>query len=177
MDIPFQISYTVFFLTLFFLLFLWRRFNKFVKLKINIENALSNIEVQLKLRSSLVDNLVEVVKGYAEHEKSTLVDTAKARNVLEGSASVSKALKAQGIIDTGLNSIFAVVENYPDLKANEGYNRLMSELKRIESKIALYRETYNTQVGMYNRDSKTFPGLIAANLFGFEPAEFFDKDR
>jgi LemA protein len=177
MVIPFQIIYGVFFGTLLLILFLWSRFNKFVKMKVDIGAALSNIEIQLKLRSSLVDNLVEVVKGYAEHEKSTLVDTAKARNVLEGTISVATAQEAQGIIDAGMHSLFAIAENYPELKADKHYSKLMNELKSIESKIATYREMYNMQVGKYNRGTQTFPGLIAAGLFGFKSAEFFDKDK
>lgn len=177
MSIPYQVSYTVFFATLLALLFLWNKFNVFVKRKIVIDNALSNIEIQLKLRSSLVDNLVEVVKGYAKHEKETLVDTARARNLLNTTDSpVKTASEAKNIIDSGLKSVFAVVENYPELKADKSYNRLMTELKEIEDRIAYYREKYNTEVGKYNTDVLTFPGLIAANLFSFKKAEFFDKD-
>ena len=151
-------------------------YNRFVALRQKRNNAFSDIEVQLKQRLDLVPQLVETVKGYARHEKETF------ENVTEARAGVSQAgdgadggrVKAENVLSGALMGLFAVAENYPDLKADQNFQKLMSELSDIENKIASARRFFNNITSEYNTAIQQFPGVLIAGPFGFTSEEFFD---
>lgn len=151
-------------------------YNRFVALRQKRNNAFSDIEVQLKQRLDLVPQLVETVKGYAAHEKETF------ENVTEARAGVSKAgdgpdggrVAAENVLSGALMGLFAVAEAYPDLKADQNFQKLMSELSDIENKIAAARRFFNSITGEYNTAIQQFPAVLIAGSFGFKTEEFFD---
>jgi LemA protein len=157
------------FLILYFIL----RYNSLIRLRNNIKNSLADIDVQMKMRFDLVDNLVNTVKGYAGHEKETLENLTKARTNFLNASSMSQKLSADQALSGALKSLFAVSENYPDLKANQNFLQLQSELSDIENKIAASRRFFNSTVNEYNSSIETFPTNIVAKLFGFRREEFF----
>ncbi len=141
-------------------------FNKIVLLSNNIDNAWSQIDVQLKKRTDLVPNLVETVKGYAKHEKSIMEAVADARKAMMGAKTPEAKMKASNIMTEALKSVFALAENYPQLKANENFRLLQEQLEGIENKIAYSRQFYSDSVLDYNNTVATIPGLWFAALFG-----------
>ena len=152
-------------------------YNNLVSLRNRVKNSFSQIDVQLKRRNDLIPNLVETVKGYASHEKDVLEEVTKARsNVMEAS-SVEETIKADNQLTGALKTLFAVAENYPDLKANTNFQQLQSELSDTENKIAYSRQFYNDTVLMYNNACEKFPTNLIAGLFGFKPAEFFEANE
>ncbi len=153
-------------------------FNKIVRLKNRIPNAWSQVEVQLKKRLDLVPNLVEVVKGYASHEKETLTKVTEARSAIQRAGGDPKAQgEAHNMLTGALKTLFAVAEAYPDLKANQNFLALQEELSAIENKIAYARQFYNDTLYHYNNSIQTFPGIIVARLMGYqENSEYFDFD-
>jgi len=138
-----------------------------------VNNAWSQIDVQLKRRYDLIPNLVEAVKGYMKHEKGVLENVTKMRASLVTGSMQEKA-KASNQITEALKSIFAVAENYPQLKANENFKHLQEELSGTESKIAYSRQFYNDSVMQYNEGLQVFPKNLFARLFGFTAKEFFE---
>tara|TARA_Y100000310_G_C20562680_1_gene753851 strand:+ start:76 stop:624 length:549 start_codon:yes stop_codon:yes gene_type:complete len=150
-------------------------YNSLIVLRTRIKNAWSQIDVQLKRRYDLIPNLVKTVKGYVKHEKTLLTDLTKERSNLMKGSTESKA-KASNQITDALKSIFAVAENYPDLKANENFKMLQEELSGTESKIAYARQFYNDSVMNYNIKVKTFPTNIISNLFKFTKKDFFEAE-
>ena len=150
-------------------------YNSLIVLRTRIKNAWSQIDVQLKRRYDLIPNLVNTVKGYVKHEKTVLTDLTKERSNLIKGSTESKA-KASNQITDALKSLFAVAENYPDLKANENFKMLQEELSGTESKIAYARQFYNDSVMNYNIKVKTFPTNIISNLFKFTKKEFFEAE-
>ena len=138
-----------------------------------VNNAWSQIDVQLKRRYDLIPNLVEAVKGYMKHEKGVLENVTKMRASLVTGSMQEKA-KASNQITEALKSIFAVAENYPQLKANENFKHLQEELSGTESKIAYSRQFYNDSVMQYNEGLQAFPKNLSARLFGFTAKEFFE---
>lgn len=154
-------------------------YNRLVALRQRRENAFSDIDVQLKLRSDLVPNLVETVKGYATHEREVLdrVTTARA-SALHANGTQERAA-AEGALSGALANLFAVAENYPDLKANTNFQELQRELSDIENKIAAARRFFNNATNEYNTATEQFPSVLVANAFGFQKAAFFDvgEDR
>ena len=148
-----------------FLLYLWRLNNTIVKLEENVGNAWSDVDVQLRMRFDLVDNLVETVKGYAKHEKSTFKEIVEARNMFATATDVKSKSEADNMLTTSLKSLFALSESYPELKSNENFLSLQSELSDIENKIAAARRFYNSSVKDYNTAREVFPNNIIANLF------------
>ena len=150
-------------------------YNSLIVLRTRIKNAWSQIDVQLKRRYDLIPNLVKTVKGYVKHEKTVLTDLTKERSNLIKGSTESKA-KASNQITDALKSVFAVAENYPDLKANENFKMLQEELSGTESKIAYARQFYNDSVMNYNIKVKTFPTNIISNLFKFTKKEFFEAE-
>lgn len=155
------------------LLYLWITYNGLVTAKMRIAEALSHIDVQLKRRTDLIPNLIETVKGYAKHEKELLENITKARtNLMHASTTEDKAKANNQLTDT-LKTLFAVSENYPQLKANENFGKLQDELTDTENKIAYSRQFLNSNVLDYNTRLTLFPSSIIANLFGFKAAEFF----
>jgi LemA protein len=160
--------------------FIWGTYNGLVKSRIRVKEAWSGIDVQLKRRSSLIPNLVETVKGYAAHEKETLENVTRARAQLDTartSGSAAEAAKADNMLTGTLRSLFAVAENYPDLKANQNFLELQRELTDTEDKIAYARQFYNTNVSDYNQKIAVFPAVMLANMFGFQPSEFFETEE
>ncbi len=141
-------------------------YNKIVVLSNRIDNAFSQIDVQLKKRSDLIPNLVATVKGYAKHEKGIFENLANARAAMVGAKSLDAKFKASDAISSALKSIFAIAENYPVLKANENFAQLQQELSDIESKIAYTRQFFNDSILVYNNTVTLFPGMLFAKLFG-----------
>ena len=151
-------------------------YNSFIILRNRINNAWSQIDVQLKRRYDLIPNLINTVKGYVKHEKTVLTELTKARSQLI-SGSMDQKAKASNQITDALKSIFAVAENYPQLKANENFKMLQEELSGTESKIAYARQFYNDSVMSFNNKIQTFPSKIIAGAFNFKDREFFKTEE
>ena len=149
-------------------------YNKLVTLSARIDNAKSQIEVQLKRRYDLIPNLVETVKGYAKHEKGIFENVTKARSAWQKAKTPAEKAKAENMLVGALKSLFAVVENYPTLKASENFKLLQEQLESIESKIAYARQFYNDSVLAYNNKIQMFPTNVFAKVFHFKPKEFFE---
>jgi len=156
-------------------LYIIMAYNRFIVLRNRINNAWSQIDVQLKRRYDLIPNLISTVKGYVKHEKTVLTELTKARSQLV-SGSMEQKAKASNQITDALKSIFAVAENYPQLKANENFKMLQEELSGTESKIAYARQFYNDSVMSFNTKIQGFPTNLIANLFKFDEKEFFKTE-
>jgi LemA protein len=162
---------------LLFGLFLLSVYNGLVRSRVRTREAYSGIDVQLKRRASLIPNLVETVKGYAAHERETLENVTRARAQLERAGSPAAAAQADNALTQTLRSLFAVAENYPELKANENFLQLQSELSDTEEKIAFARQFYNRNVMDFNTRIEVFPNVIIAGMFNFEAFEFFEAEE
>jgi LemA protein len=152
-------------------------YNGLVRSRNRVDNAWSQIDVQLKRRYDLIPNLVETVKGYAAHEKGTLEAVTQARaNAMnaQDSGDVAQQAQAENALSGALKSLFAVSEAYPDLKANQNFLQLQEELTSTEDRIAYARQFYNDSVLNYNNSIQTFPRNTLAGLFNFEKREFFE---
>ncbi len=149
-------------------------YNRFIKLKNQIDNAWSDIDVQLKRRHDLIPNLVETVKGYAKHEKTTFENVTKARSMAMNAATMEDRAKSENMLTGALKSLFALSENYPELKANENFLSLQKTLSEIEDTLQLARRYYNANVRDYNILCETFPSVVIANQFHFTKREFFE---
>jgi len=152
-------------------------YNGLVTLRNRVKEAWSEIDVQLKRRSSLIPNLVETVKGYAKHEKSVFENVTKARSALMSAGSLSEKAKANDQLTGALKSLFAVAEAYPDLKASENFKALQDELSDTETKVAASRQFYNTNVLDLNNTLEQFPSSIIGNMFGFQKEAFFQASE
>jgi LemA protein len=148
-------------------------YNHFVTLRNRIDNAWSQIDVQLKRRFDLIPNLVETVKGYAKHEKDTFKMVTEARNMMSGAKTMADKASANNMLSGALKSLFAVAESYPDLKASTNFMQLQEELSGTENKISYSRQFYNDSVLSFNTGIQKFPGNIIAGMFGFKQREFF----
>lgn len=155
------------------ILYIIYAYNSLVRLNVRIDNAWSQIDVQLKRRYDLIPNLVNTVKGYMKHEKTVLENITKARAALISGKSIAEKAKADDIVSGALKSLFAVAENYPQLKANENFKMLQEELSGTESKVAYARQFYNDNVMVFNTKIKVFPTNILANMLNFREREFF----
>ena len=149
-------------------------YNSLVNLRNRVKNAWSQIDVQLKRRTDLIPNLVETVKGYAKHERGVFENVTKARAGLMNAQTVQENAKANNMLTDALKSLFAVAENYPDLKASQNFQDLQRQLSETEDKIAYSRQFYNDTVLMYNNKIQMFPSNLVANQFHFEESEFFE---
>ena len=149
-------------------------YNKLIKLNINVEEAFSSMDVFLKKRYDLIPNLVETVKGYATHEKETLERVVQARNSAISATDTKGVIDANNQLAMGLKSIFALAENYPDLKANQGFLNLQNQLTKIEEDISNARLYYNGSVKVYNKEIAIFPNVLLANMMGFSSKPFFE---
>lgn len=160
------------------LLFIMGIYNNLVSLRERVRNAWAQIDTQLKRRFDLIPNLVETVKGYATHEQETLEKVIAARTAYTNAGgSVEGSAEAEGMLQNTLKSIFALAESYPDLKANENFKALQTELSGTEDKVAYARQFYNDTVQKYNQTLFVFPNNIIVSLFGktkFEQAKFFE---
>jgi LemA protein len=152
-------------------------YNGLVSLRQRCRQAFSDIDVQLKQRHDLVPNLVETVKGYAAHEKGTLEAVIKARNAAVSAQGPAAQAAAEGALQGALRQIFALAEAYPDLKANQSFQQLQSELSDLENKIAASRRFFNNTAAEYNATRESFPAVLFAQSMGFGPQEFFNLDE
>ena len=152
-------------------------YNRLVVLRNRIENAWSQIDVQLKRRADLIPNLVETVKGYAAHEKEVFLKVTEARSALMNATGVKEQGDANNMLTGALKSLFAVAENYPELKANQNFLQLQEELAGTESKVAYARQFYNDSVLKYDNMREKFPSNIVASMFGFKEREYFAVDE
>ncbi|MBU4016675.1 LemA family protein [Patescibacteria group bacterium] len=159
------------------LFYLWMAYNSLITAKLRIGEALSQIDVQLKRRTDLIPNLIETVKGYAKHEKELLEKITNARaNLMSAGSTIEKA-EANNQLSQTLKSLFAVAENYPNLKANENFLHLQEELTDTENKIAYSRQFCNSNVLDYNTKIQVFPNVLIANIFNFKPTEYFEASE
>ena len=142
-------------------------YNALVRLRNQVDNSWSQIDVQLKRRHDLIPNLVETAKGYMKHERGTFEAITEARSKAMGAKSVSEASKAEGALGEALSKFMLVVENYPELKANQNFLAVQEELSSTENKIAFSRQSYNDQVLGYNNKIQMFPSNIIAGMFSF----------
>ncbi len=152
-------------------------FNRLITLKNRVKEAWADIEVQLKRRYDLIPNLMETVKGYASHERNVLENVTKARVMAMGAKTTKERGEAENMLGSALKSLFAVAENYPQLRASENFLELQRELRDTEDKIQAARRFYNTNVMALNTKIEVFPANIVAKSFGFKQAEFFELEE
>ena len=151
-------------------------YNSLIKLRQRVDNAWSQIDVQLQRRFDLIPNLVEAVKGYMNHEKETFEKIAQLRTSWAGANSVAEKADLDNQLSDTLKTIMAVSENYPELKANQNFSELQEELRNTENKISFSRQFYNDSVTMYNTKIELFPSNIIANMFNFKSRELFQAE-
>ena len=152
-------------------------YNNLVQGRNKVKNAFAQIDTQLQRRFDLIPNLVETVKGYANHEKELLENVTKARSAYMGATSNGDKLEADNQLSSTLKTLFAVAENYPDLKANTNFLQLQTELKGTEDKVAFSRQFYNDSVTRYNNSLAIFPNNIIAGMFNFKEEELFKTEE
>ena len=148
-------------------------YNGLVTLRNRVREAWSQIDVQLKRRSSLIPNLVETIKGYAKHEKGVFEEVTKARSAMLGEKNKGEKAEANDMLTGALKSLFAVAEAYPALRASENFKQLQDEISDTETKVAASRQFYNTNVLDLNNSLETIPSAWVGNMFGFKKEEFF----
>jgi LemA protein len=149
-------------------------YNGLIKLKVRTEEAASDIDVQLKRRHDLIPNLVNTVKGYASHEEKTFTAVIEARNKAMNAQTMGEKAEAENMLSNTLKSIFALAEAYPDLKANQNFLHLQSELVDTEDKIQASRRFYNANARDFNTKMQVFPNNILANMFGYKKFDFYE---
>ena len=157
-------------------LFFFSIYNSLVQLRNQVKNAWSQIDVQLKRRHDLIPNLVETAKGYMHHERETLENITEARSRAMGAEGVGDKAKAESSLSGAMSKFFLVVENYPDLKANQNFLAVQEELTSTENKIAFSRQAYNDQVLFLNNKIEMVPSNIVAGMFNFKKEEFFELE-
>lgn len=168
-----MITYIIIGAVVLIVLWLFATYNGLVTLRNRVREAWSQIDVQLKRRSSLIPNLVEAVKGYIKHEKGVLEEVTKARTSLMGAKDPHEAADANNMLTGALKSLFAVAENYPQLRASENFKQLQDELSDTETKVAAARQFYNTNVLDLNNNLETIPSVWIGQMFNFKKEEFF----
>jgi len=152
-------------------------YNQLVAMRQRVGQSFADVDVQLKQRHDLIPNLVETVKGYAAHEKGTLEAVIKARNAAVSAQGPAAQASAEGALQGALRQLFVLAEAYPDLKANQGFQQLQSELSDLENKIAASRRFFNNTAAEYNATRESFPAVLFAQSMGFGPQEFFNLDE
>jgi LemA protein len=152
-------------------------YNGLIRSRVRTQEAWSGIDVQLKKRADLVPNLVETVRGYAEHERGTFEAVTEARSRLQTASGPAESGAANNQLTQALRSLFAVAENYPQLRASENFLALQTELRDIEEKIAYARQFYNTNVSDFNQRIQVMPNVFVANMMGLKPFEFFEAEE
>ncbi|HAA37890.1 MAG TPA: hypothetical protein DCE00_03350 [Firmicutes bacterium] len=155
-------------------IFLIFSYNALVGLRQRVQNAWAQVDVQLRRRYDLIPNLVNTVKGYAQHERETLEQVIAARAKAMSATSLQEQAGAENVLTGTLKSLFALAENYPQLKADSNFKQLQEELSATENKIAFSRQFYNDTVQKYNTKREVFPTVLIAGLFGFQAAEYFN---
>ena len=171
MSIPFIVIGVIIVLVILFVIGIY---NALVRLRNQVDNSWSQIDVQLKRRHDLIPNLVETAKGYMQHERGTFEAITEARSKAMGAKSVSESSQAEGNLGEALSKFMLVVENYPDLKANQNFLALQEELTSTENKISFARQNYNDQVLFFNNKIQMFPSNIVAGTFHFAERDFFE---
>lgn len=159
------------------ILYIWSVYNGLATGKVRIKEALSGIDVQLKRRIDLIPNLVETVKGYAKHEKGVFENVTKARSALMKAEGPKEKAQSDNVLASALRSLFAISENYPQLRASENFKELQEELSDTENKIAYARQFYNSNVRDYNATLANFPSGAIGRSFGFKEEEFFEAEE
>lgn len=149
-------------------------YNDLVTKRNQVKSSWSKIDVQLKRRNDLIPNLVEIVKGYAQHEKETFSQVSQARASLMNARNIDDIQKSNSQLSRSLVNLFAIAERYPELKANTNFLNLQGQLQESEDKIAIYRERFNNFVLVYNNSCEQFPGNLVAQMFGFKTANFIE---
>jgi len=149
-------------------------YNGLVAMRQRVNQSFADIDVQLKQRHDLIPNLVETVKGYATHERGTLEAVVKARQTAVAAPSIDQKVQAENMLSGALRQMFALSESYPDLKANQNFQQLQSELSDIENKLAAARRFFNNAVQEYNTGIQNFPAVLFASALGFHSQAFFD---
>lgn len=157
-------------------IFLWVTYNSLVTKNVRVEEAWSDITVQLKRRADLIPNLVNAVKGYAKHEKSVFEEVTKARSAVLQSSGVKQTAQAENMLEEALKSLFAVAEAYPDLKASQNFIQLQDELVDTEDKIQAARRFYNGAARDLNIAIQVFPNNVFAGMLGFKNRDFFEVE-
>lgn len=158
-------------------LYIFSVYNNLIALKVRVKEAWSQIDVQLNRRADLIPNLVKTVKSYAKHEKEVFENVTKARSSLLSAQTPSQKAKAEGELTAILKTLFAVAENYPQLRASETYLQLQKELSDTEDKVAFARQFYNQAVADFNTKIQQFPAVLIANNLKFESFEFFETEK
>jgi len=161
-------------IVILFVVFVIGIYNALVRLRNQVANAWSQIDVQLKRRHDLIPNLIETAKGYMQHERGTLEAVTNARAQAMGAKGVAESAKAEGVLGRALSKFLLTVEAYPDLKANQNFLALQEELSSTENKIAFSRQAYNDQVLFFNNKIQMFPSNIVAGMFNFAKRDFFE---
>jgi LemA protein len=149
-------------------------FNRLIKQRNRVVNAWAQVDVQLKRRYDLIPNLVETVKGYAAHERQTFEEVAAARSAAQSASGVGEQAQAEGMLGSMLQRLFALTEQYPELRATENFQHLQADLSETEDKIAIARQIYNDTVLTYNNTTQTIPTNIVAAMGGFKAKDFFE---
>ncbi len=169
-------AFTIFMLVVLVVIIAWiiGLYNTLVKTRNQVKNAWAQIDVQLKRRHDLIPNLVEVVKDYMEYEQETLEKVIQARNMAMAAEGVNATSEAENLLTGALKSLFALVENYPDLKANQNVTQLQEELTSTENKIAFARQYYNDSAMRMNNKIEIFPSNMVAVMFGFGKEDYFE---
>ena len=152
-------------------------YNSLAQARVAVNESHSGIEVQMKRRADLVPNLIETVKGYAKHESGVFDRVSEAREKMLSASNIKDEAAADNMLSGALKSVFAIAENYPDLKASNNFVSLQTELSDIEAKISYARQFYNNNVKTYNQKIVTFPTNLIANAFGFKAEMFFDAEE
>lgn len=161
----------------FVVIFVIGIYNRLVTLRNRCDNSWAQVDVQLRRRYDLIPNLVETVKGYAKHEREVFQKVTEARAQAIDAGSVKEQGAAENMLTGALKSLFAVVENYPDLKANQNFLMLQEELAGTEGKIAYARQFYNDNIMQFNLKQQVFPSNIIANMFNFKEKEYFEIEE
>ena len=149
-------------------------YNDLVTKRNQVKSSWSKIDVQLKRRTDLIPNLVEIVKGYAQHEKETFSQVSQARASLMNARNIDDIQKSNSQLSRSLVNLFAIAERYPELKANTNFLNLQGQIQESEDKIAIYRERFNNFVLVYNNSCEQYPGNLVAQMFGFKTANFIE---
>lgn len=172
-----EVTWIIIIAVAFLVIYLLFTYNSLIAAKVRVSEAFSHIDVQLKRRVDLIPNLIESVKGYVKHEKDVLENVTKARTSLMHAKNPAEKAQSNNMLTDTLKSLFAVAENYPNLRANENFLKLQDELSDTENKIAYARQFYNSTVMNFNTKIQIFPNVLFANLLGFKPAEFFQNSQ
>jgi LemA protein len=152
-------------------------YNRLVRLRNRAENAWAQVDVQLRRRYDLIPNLVETVKGYASHERTTFEEVTKARTAAQQAQTVQEQARAENILTEAIGRLFAVAEQYPELRATENFQQLQGQLEETEGKIAVSRQVYNDAVLTYDTALETVPTNIVGNMFSFKAREYFEVEE